>query len=248
MRARTTPRVVLPASAVALCLLLISCSKKESESGKPAASSTSAAQAADGGSEAPGGAAQPSPAKQKKKTILPGMALGHPHPVGPTLLIAAGQSLGAIRAGTNLKTLARHMEGPCDIRTEDRCIYVKQASEFTLDDGIVVGIKVHRRDRLVPTQPEKDEHRYFGTFNGGMLPKVMLGLHQHIMIEEYGEPEKKEPLSGKNGEVERHFYDGVIFEYDRLDNGNTVLSAIELILPDPPPGVRASAAEKPAPL
>lgn len=243
---RTTRWALLPSSALALCWV-ISCSKEERESENQAVASKSAA-------AAPQGAQQPSPHEKLNETPPPGKvlgqagrALGHPHPVGPPLLLAAGESLGPIRAGTNLETLARHMEGPCDLRSEQRCIYVKQAVELTLDDGIVVGIKVHRRDRLVPGSPSEEEHRFFGTFNGGMQPKLMLGLHQHIVLEEYGEPLKKEPLSGNNGEVERHVYEGIVFEYDRIDNGNTVLSAMELVLPAPPPGPGSGAPEPSVP-
>jgi len=153
---------------------------------------------------------------------------GHRLPVEPILIIEPGKGANAIRFGTNLKNLERHMLGPCDIKTETRCVYIKAAAEFTLTDGVVSGMKFHRRDRKV-SEPKAGGELYFGSFNGGMRPDVRLGLFQHVAIKEYGEPLKKEPLAGPDGQVERHVYDGVIFEYDQLENKNIVLSGIEVV-------------------
>ncbi len=62
-----------------------------------------------------------------------------------------------------------------------------------------------------------------------MAPEIMLGLHRHIVIEEFGEPSKKEPLSGPDGQVEKHTYPGVVLEYDKIENGNTILAAITVV-------------------
>ncbi len=151
---------------------------------------------------------------------------GHPVPTGPRLVVVPGKGLSAIRFGTTVETLARHMAAPCDIQTEAKCIYVRQALEFDLKEGVVSGMKAHRRDRQVQGAPGD---QFYGTFFGSALPEIMLGLHQHVVIEEFGEPQKREPLQGPDGQTERHFYDGVIFEYDKIENGNVVLSAIEVV-------------------
>lgn len=64
----------------------------------------------------------------------------------------------------------------------------------------------------------------------------MLGLHRHIVLEEYGEPVKKEAISppGPDGLVDRHYYEGIVFEYDKIENGNVVLSAIEILPSETP--------------
>lgn len=165
---------------------------------------------------------------ESTKLEPPAEVQGDITPVGPELLIIPGKGVSAVRFGTNLENLQRHMGAPCDILSETRCAYVKQAAEFTLTDGIVSGMKFHRRGRLV-ADPKPGGERYYGSFNGGMQPRIMFGLFRHIMIEERGEPLKIEPLSGNDGQVERHSYDGVIFEYDQVANGNVILSGIEVV-------------------
>lgn len=166
---------------------------------------------------------KPAQTKEKKAPV----AKGHVYPFGPRLVFLPGEGASAIRFGATVETIQRHMEAPCDEVTNERCLYVKQAVEFFLKDGVLVRLKAHRRDRKVPGT---DKEQYFGTLRGLLFPKIMLGLHRHIVVEEFGEPEKKEPLAtpGQDGLVDRHTYDGVIFEYDKIQNGNVVLSAIEV--------------------
>lgn len=157
------------------------------------------------------------------------LSLGHQFPVGPRLVFLPGKGVGAIRFGATVETIERHMEAPCDKKTEDRCLYVREAVEFFLKDGVLERIKAHRRDREISDPPENGE-KYFGSLRGIVQPKIMLGLHRHIVLEEFGEPKKKEPVSppGPGGLVDRHYYDGINFEYDKIKNGNTVLAAIEI--------------------
>lgn len=170
--------------------------------------------------------AQKPPAQKEKPKLL---ALGHRFPVGPRLVFVPGKGAGAIRFGATVETIERHMGAPCDKKTEERCLYVRAAVEFFLEDGVLVRIKAHRRDRKVSDPPAKGD-KYYGSLRGIVFPKIMLGLHQHVVVEEFGEPKKKEPVSpaGADGLVARHYYDGINFEYDKIENGNTVLSAIEV--------------------
>jgi hypothetical protein len=140
-----------------------------------------------------------------------------------------GKGAGAIRFGATVATIERHMAAPCDQKTEDRCLYVRQAIEFFLEDGKLVRLKAHRRDRRVAGAPA-DGDRYFGSLSGLLPPKIMMGLHQHVVVEEYGQADKVEAITptGPDGQVARHYYDGVILEYDKIPNGNTVLGAIEI--------------------
>lgn len=176
---------------------------------------------------------------------VPPPVKGHRSPVGPDLVILPGQGVGAVRFGTKLDKLAQLMGGECDFKTEARCVYIRAAAEFTLTDGAVSGMKFHRRDRQVGDAPEGKE-KYYGSFNGGMRPKIMFGLLRDVVIAEYGKPERVEPLSGPDGQVERHFYPGLILEYDRLENQNVVLSGME-VLQQRAPGKAAATPEKAVP-
>ncbi len=182
----------------------------------------------------------PSASVEAKKPVpppfVPPQPKGAVQPVGPSKVIVPGKGVNAVRFGTNLENLERHMEAPCDIKSGDvetklRCVYVDQAAEFELEQGLVSKMKFHRRGRKVQ-QEGSGEQKYFGSFRGGMRPKIMFGLHRHIVVEEFGEPLKKEELKGPDGQVERHFHKGVIFEFDQIENKNIVLSGIEVIRED----------------
>ncbi len=152
--------------------------------------------------------------------------LGSRQFVGPRLLVQPGKGVGPIYIGATVETIERHMEAPCDIKTQDRCVYVKQAVEFFLEDGVMARVKAHFRDRPVAGSDEP-----YGTFNGGMLPEILMGLHRHVVVEEFGKPQRTEAvaLSGATGLVERAFYDGVILEYEKIENGNVVLAGFEVV-------------------
>lgn len=155
---------------------------------------------------------------------------GNPNTMGNELLIEPGTGIGAIRFGTYVETLERLLQSKCDILTATRCVYVDLAIEFELDGGVVRKMKAERRDRVVSGLPPQDE-RLFGSFKGQVPPGAMLGLHKHVLEEEFGKPQREEPIDppGPNGLVARTFYDGLVFEFDKLPNGNTVLSSIEVI-------------------
>lgn len=192
------------------------------------------------------------PAAEKKDKPAP-LALGHRFPVGPQLVFLPGKGAGAIRFGATVETIERHMGAPCDKKSENRCLYVRSAVEFFLKDGVLDRIKAHRRDRGVSDPPASGD-KFFGTLSGTVAPNIMLGLHRHVVLEEFGAPKKKEAVSppGPFGLVDRHFYDGINFEYDTIENGNTVLSAIEIYpsetpySPPVPPAKRAAPAGKSA--
>ena len=165
--------------------------------------------------------------KPQKSAAAPVRPTGSVIPQGNRQLITPGRGISAIFFGATKETIERHMGSPCDISSETRCVYVDQAIAFTLTDGVVSRINVHRRDRPVKDEPG----RLYGTFHGMMLPAIMLGLHRHVTEEEYGVPLKKEEiaLQGDVGMVERFHYDGVILEFDKIENGNVVLAGIEVV-------------------
>lgn len=167
---------------------------------------------------------------------------------GPQLVVIPGKGFGPIRFGATVETVERHMGAPCDQKTETRCVYFRQAAEFTFKDGVVAGMKAHISDRAIDGRPPAADKAY-GSFNGAIPPQIMLGLHRHIVLEEFGEPERKEPAQNppELGLVDRHIYDGVIFEYDKIKNGNIVLAGIEITpsttaLPNGPKNVAGATA------
>jgi len=164
-------------------------------------------------------------------------------PVGPRQIVLPGQGITAIRFGATVETIERHMQEPCEVKTESRCLYVKQAVDFSLDKGVLVRAKVHLRDRPVPGLAD----RTFGIFYGGMVPDILLGLHRHIVHEEFGKPERSETVGDGNapGLVARDFYPGVTLEYDKLANGNTVLAAME-VFPAPTAGTGGASGKAPS--
>lgn len=146
--------------------------------------------------------------------------------VGPELVVVPGVGLSAIRFGATFDTLERQMTAKCEVRTETRCTFVDQAVDFTMKDGVVVGMKVNRRGRAVPGIPG----RLFGFFKGFAPPQVQLGLHRHIVHEELGlKLERSEDVKGPDGLVAREYYPGLVIEYDQLPNGNVVAGAFEVL-------------------
>lgn len=156
--------------------------------------------------------------------------LGNPTPVGPPLEVLPGRGIGPIRFGATFETVERHMTNPCDVRTETKCIYVNQAVEFTMQEGVVARIHVHRRDRPVSAGAKGQPH-YFGSYFGGLRPEIVLGVHRHIVLGEVRPAERVEKVEGENpyGTVERHHYPGLVLEFDRLSNGNVVLGGFQVL-------------------
>lgn len=209
-------RLLLISSLLVLSAAPLAC-KSSSSAEKQQEAPVEAASAAP---SAPAPATPPTPAYAR-------YTKGNPATLGPELVILAGRGVSATRFGATFETIERHMASPCDVRTETRCLYVDRAIDFTMKDGVVSGIKIQRRDRRVPGLTEE---RYFGSFHGYLPPSIMPGLHRHVVEEEFGAPDRKEPVTdGAEGLIERHFYDGLALEYDKLENGNVVLSSIEII-------------------
>lgn len=156
-------------------------------------------------------------------------------------MVVPGRGITAIRFGATKATIERHMQAPCDLETESRCLYIKQAIDFTLEKGVLVRAKVERRDRPVPGVPDQ----VFGTFHGGMAPAVMMGLHRHIVHEEFGPPDRTEAVQAPLGLglVQRDFYAGLTLEYDKIANGNVILAAMEVFPAESPAVPRPTGAQ-----
>lgn len=203
-------------------LALLGACKSEDASPQP---NTEAAP--DNGTAKSDGAAKGAAQTTEQQSSAP---LGHALPVGPALTILAGQGIGPIRFGATFATVERHMLNPCDERTETKCVYVNQAVEFTMKDGVLAHIQLHRRDRAAG-KTAAGKPRYFGSYYGGLPPEIVMGLHKRVAVAELREADRVEvlPQPDANGTVERHHYPGLIVEYDRIANGNTVLGGFQIV-------------------
>jgi hypothetical protein len=155
-------------------------------------------------------------------------------PAGPDMLVYVGKGVGPLRFGAYVSTIVRLLRAPCDYLTETRCVQLDRALDLTLEDGVLAKIRVESPDHLPKGLGSKElganAGRAFGAFRGMLEPKIVFGLHKHIVEQEYGKPksEEKVELKGPTGLVARAHYDHIIFEYERIANGNTILSAFEM--------------------
>jgi hypothetical protein len=142
------------------------------------------------------------------------------------LAILPGQGVGPIRFGATIATIERLMEAPCEVKTDRLCRYLERAVEFELEDGKTRRIRVHRRGRFADRDPSDE----YGVFNGAIPPDLRFGMLPWAIQEHLGKPQRVEPVTAPNdwSTLERHFYPGMILEYDRLPNGNAVLGGVIL--------------------
>lgn len=148
------------------------------------------------------------------------------------LAVLAGQGVGPIRIGATVATIERLMELPCEVKTAELCRYVARGVEFNLEGGVTKTIYVQRAGR--PTKDAQGNDTEFGFFKGGIPPDLRLGMVPKAIQEYLGEPKRIERsgATGTANKVETHYYEGMTLEYDRIENGNLVLSAILLFKPD----------------
>ena len=150
-------------------------------------------------------------------------------PSGPVLAIVAGQGVGPIRFGATQATVERLMERPCDVHDEKVCRYIGAAVEFFFDAaGKVEKIHVHRPGR--PARDAAGNPRPYGMFHGAIPPDLKMLMLPWAIQQYLGKPLRVEPVldGGPSFTEQRHYYKGMIIEYDRLDNGNLVLGGVVL--------------------
>lgn len=181
-----------------------------------AAPSASAAPVDDG----IGHAANVVPGQGPKRIVWQGGRLGALLPILP------GQGIGPIRIGATKATIERLMGAPCDDSTETSCRYIGRAVEFKLEQGATTEIRLSRKGREAKRAPDGSIIEY-GFFNGAFLPDYYFGMTPQAMQEALGAPQRQEAITpmGADGFSERHYYDGVVLEYDRWSNGKLVLGA-----------------------
>jgi len=166
---------------------------------------------------------------QPSKSVPPPYKLPPPPmlPQGPMLAMLAGQGVGSIRIGATVATIERHMALPCDFKTETLCRYVTRAVEFELKDGVTERIRVHRHGRSAGKDNSGAPIEY-GFFNGAIPPDLRFGMLPKAIQEYLGQPIRAEKVETPNefNTIERHYYKGMIVEYDLLPNGNPIMGGV----------------------
>lgn len=153
-----------------------------------------------------------------------------PKQTGVLMPIMAGQGVGAIRLGANVHTIERLMGERCEILTDTLCRYVTGGVDFHLVNAHVAWIHVQRSGR-----PAGRDFRggpiEFGFFRGAIPPDIRLGMVPSAVQEALGRPRRVEKLPQPNPTtlLERHYYPGLVIEYDRYSNGNVILGGVQIV-------------------
>ena len=154
-------------------------------------------------------------------------------PSGPRLAIEAGAGVGAIRLGANVGTIERLMEAPCEIKTDTMCRYVSRGVDFHLLGGETSWIHVQRAGRPAG-RGFHGEPLEFGFFNGAIPPDLRLGMLPRAIQQYLGQAERVEyvPQPNPTTVIERHYYPGLVAEYDLYSNGKLILGGVRIVKKD----------------
>lgn len=217
-------------------LAALACKSSDERQSSPSASQATPAQA---------DSSAVSPSGEPRSVSVPEV---YRVPVGPPLTILPGKGLGPVRFGATLQTIERLMEAPCTEKTETdagiACRYQPHAVDFWLEDGLLTRIHVHGVEReFVPGKGLEVANTY-GVFNGGFVDGFKLGMYPKFS--RLGEPSSKEEATpGRFPTVEKHHFENMILEYDKLKNGNIVLGGVVLTKPTKAPTKATGAAKTP---
>ncbi len=176
---------------------------------------------------APPTAAQPAPALPLEDQVFR-------VPLGPAFTILPGEGIGPIRFGAKLATIQRLMEAECtEVVQRDGlqwCRYQAHAVEFGLEDGALVTIHIHGTEREFVAGKGLSVENNYGIFHGKFANQAQLGMYRQYAAQ--GEPSRIEEVTpGRYPTVEKHYYDDMVLEFDKLRNGNTVLGGVLLTKP-----------------
>ena len=157
-----------------------------------------------------------------------------PSQEGPLMAIVAGAGVGAIRIAANTHTIERLMEARCEIETEKLCRYVSRGLDFHLLNGELSWIHVQRAGRPAG-RGFRGEPIEFGFFRGAIPPDIRLGMVPNAVQQALGQPGRVEQVPQPNLTtlVERHYYPGLVVEYDRYKNGKLILGGVRVVKNEP---------------
>jgi hypothetical protein len=153
-----------------------------------------------------------------------------PAQTGPLMPIVAGEGVGAIRLGANQHTIERLMGAPCEVETGSLCRYVSRGVDFHLLNGELSWIHVQRAGRPAG-RGFRGEPLQFSFFRGAIPPDIRLGMVPKAVQEALGQPGRVERVPQPNPTtlVERHYYPGLVVEYDRYSNGKLILGGVRVV-------------------
>jgi hypothetical protein len=176
-------------------------------------------------------AARPSGERARSyKALLP------PTPPGTHQLLAvlAGQGAGPIRIGANVAQVQRLMQAPCEVRSENLCRYVSRGMDYHLVGGITQSIHIQRAGRPAG-KSATGETVVFGFFPGMIPPDLRLGMLPEAIQQYLGQPKRIERVPGPNPQntVERHYYPGLVLEYDWWPETEKLILGGILVVKDP---------------
>lgn len=131
------------------------------------------------------------------------------------LAVLAGQGAGPIRVGANVAQVERLMQAPCEVRSENLCRYVTRGMDFNLLGGITQSLYIQRAGRPAGKSATGEELR-FGFFQGMIPPDLRLGMLPEAIQQHLGPPQRVEKVPGPNPQntIERHYYPGMVLDYD----------------------------------
>jgi hypothetical protein len=241
----------LIAGALVALVCALGCKRKDAggqEASTTKASTTNTVAAA----QKPSASARGKDGKQPYLEPLPGGTVsvlkGHKPktfqvPIGPMLGIIPGKGVGPIRFGATVETVERLMQSKCAEKTESVCRYSAQAIDFHFTDGALSEIRIQGDERPFSDKPGVT----YGVFNGRFAGGAALGMYSQFVIESLGEPKRKENVQpgGNLKTMERHYYEDMVLEYDKLENGNVVLAGVVLKRPDDGAGATKPSAADP---
>jgi hypothetical protein len=166
------------------------------------------------------------------------------------MAVLAGQGAGAIRIGANVAQVERLMQRPCDVRSENLCRYVQRGIDFNLVGGITQSIFIQRKGRPAGKNAAGEDVE-FGFFQGMIPPDLRLGMTPEAIQQYLGKPERAEHVAGPNPQttVWRHYYPGLVLEYDWVAETRKLMLGGIHIVKDPrilPPWMKAADAGAPA--
>ena len=155
-------------------------------------------------------------------------------PQGMPLMVLPGQGAGPIRIGARLSHIERLMQARCEIRSEDLCRYWARGIDFHMIGGVLQWIHVQRRERPAG-KSVAGEDLEFGFFNGVIAPDLSLGMTPQAIQEHLGKPYRADKAAEPNPQnmVWRHYYPGMILEYDRWQETGKLLLGGIVIYKDP---------------
>jgi len=179
------------------------------------------------------------PPKQTYKSLMP--APGNYQ----FLAVLAGQGAGPIRIGANVAQVERLMQARCEVRSENLCRYTSRGMDYNLVGGITQSIYIQRAGRPAGKSATGDDLR-FGFFQGMIPPDLRLGMLPEAVQQYLGQPKRVEKVAGPNPQntVERHYYPGLVLDYDWWPETERLILGGILVVRDPsalPPTMPAGA-------